>query len=153
MITGTGKMVDQNSTSTKTLSSPEFIVKSSICTTPLYKNESFLRRKYEAEGLSARQIAVLSGSAHSTINEALKTFGIIKTARIGGRVPFGWKMVSGVRVPHIRQQKIVAQIQRRKKSGWSISKIIVWLRSKRIVGSSGELKWDYETVNKIIRDN
>ncbi|MBN8538421.1 MAG: hypothetical protein J0M15_15315 [Deltaproteobacteria bacterium] len=72
-------------------------IESSISTTPLFRNKAFLNQKYAIEGLTARQIAVLIGSSHSTINNALVRFEILRTARVSGREVYGTKSQGGNR--------------------------------------------------------
>lgn len=143
-------MVEQSSPWTKTRSSPSFTMKSSICTTPLFRNESFLRQKYELEGLSARQIAVLIQCSHSTINRALDDFGITKSKRQGGWVEYGWKMKNGKRVPHVRQQRIIDQIMRWKNRGWSYRKIAKLLSSRGVKSPSGIERWSIASLRRVL---
>lgn len=148
-----GKMVDQSIPWTTTESSPKFTIISSICTMPLFKNKEFLSEKYEVEGLSARQIALLIGCSHSVINRALESFGITKTLRRGGWVEFGWKMKNGKLVKHIRQQMVIQQMLRKRFRGWSYSKIATWLNAKGIESTSSKSMWYHTTVARIVSAN
>ena len=131
-------------------SSPKIEVFSVICTTPLYKNEDFLRQKYEVEGLSARQIAVLISCSHDTVNRALEKFGIIKTLSKTGRVPYGWKIVKGKRVPHVHQQHTIKKIKRLQSQGWSHNKIADYLNKLLIPPANGSI-WHPGTVSRTLK--
>ena len=134
-----------------TPSSLSLRIKSSICTTPLYENKTYLCQKYHVEGLPARQISVLIGCAHSTINDALERFGIRKEPRISGWVPYGYKYVQGQRVPHVREQIVIRKIQERKAKGWSNARIADWLNKKGIKSPSRKAVWYPPTVGRIAR--
>ncbi len=142
-------MVDLFSSMTNKTSSAYIALNSSICTTPLSDNKAFLVQKYSVEKLSARQIGVLAGCAHSTINDALDRFGIRKTKRAGGHVPYGWKMKLGRIAKHTREQIVIAQIVRRKQKGWSNVRIAEWLSIRRIKTPSGRVTWSSATVGRI----
>lgn len=126
-------------------------VKSIVSTTPLFENKDYLIQKYTVEKLSARQIAVLIGCAHSTINDALARFGITKTRRIGGHVPYGYKMENGRRVPHVREQKVIDQILRAHDRGWSNRRIAEWLNSRGVKSPSQQGRWYGPAIARIIR--
>src|SRR5438046_2350486 len=117
---------------TRNVSSVDLRVISCVCTTPEFRNEVFLKHLYEVEKLSARQIAVLTGCGHSTINEALRRYGIDRQIRRGGQSPFGYKRSIGKLVPDSRQQRVLHKIQTKASAGWSPNKIATWLNSSRI---------------------
>lgn len=134
-----------------TRSSPKLRVKSEICTTPLFANKEFIYQKYHVEGVSARQLAVLIGCAHSTINRALEEMGIRKEPRISGWVPYGYKYERGVRIPHVREQIVIRKILERKSKGWSNHRIADWLNKKSIKSPSRKAIWYPCTVGRIAR--
>lgn len=146
------KMVESNPGSTTLCSSPKPTMVSSICTTPPFRSESFLRRKYEVEGLSARQIAFLIGCAHSVINRALITYGIKKTQQRSGWVEYGWKFKLGKRVPHVRQRTVIQQMQRWKSRGWTYQRIAQRLNDRKIPAPAGG-NWHGSAVGKILKRN
>ena len=127
-------------------------MKSSVCTTPLYKNEDFLRQKYEVEKLSARQIAVLISCSHDAINRALSTFGIRKRKIKSGYAPYGHKLHKNKVVPHVRQQKIIKQMQRLRKKGWSYKKIADRLNDCGVKTPTGKDKWYGCGVRRILKN-
>ena len=146
-----GLVVAQESSCTTPCSSPQFTMKSSICTTSLFKNPVFLRQKYEAEGLSARQIAFLIGCAHSVINRALDKYKIKKSMRRPGYAEYGWAIRFGRKVRHVRHQKIIQQMIRKKHKGWSDSRAAEWLNHREIPSPSGKAKWYGSTVARVIK--
>jgi len=131
-------------------SSPKFTVISSVCTTPLFRRESFLRQKYEQERLSARQIAFLIGCSHSVINRALIQFGIKKLGQRSGWVEYGWKFKLGKRVKHVRQQTIIQQMKRWRSKGWAYGRIAERLNVRKIPAPAGDI-WYGSTVGKITK--
>jgi len=142
--------MDQASAETTNCSPANVQMESIVSTTPLFENRDFLNQKYTVEGLSARHIALLIGCAHSTINDALERFGIAKTRRLGGHVPYGYKMANGHRVKHTREQKILQQIQTKNARGWSNVKISDWLNTRGVRSPDGSV-WYPATVGRLLR--
>jgi IS30 family transposase len=124
--------VDKSSPKTTFPSSPVLRIVSTICTTPPFRNEAFLKLKYEVEGMSARQIAVLTDCPHSVINRALARFEIQKVQHRQSRPKFGIKIEKCRREPHVRQQQLIAQMQRLRCKGMSYSKIAEKLNLRKI---------------------
>lgn len=152
LIRGHRKMVELSMALSSLGSSPKFTVVSAVCTTPLFRRESFLRQKYEQERLSARQIAFLIGCSHSVINRALVQFGIKKIGQRSGWVEYGWKFKLGRRVPHRRQQIIIEQMYRMRRRGWTFQRIAQKLNERKISAPAGD-KWYGATVGKILKRN
>jgi len=119
-------------------------------TTPLFSNKSFLTQKYTVEGLSARQIAVLIGSSHSTINAALIRLGIAKEKRRSGWLEYGIKFENGRRVPHVRAQKIIESMVNKRSHRWSYAKICQWLEERGVRSPSGQKRWYPGSVKRLI---
>lgn len=143
--------MERPTTKTIRTSSANVALNSIICTTPLYDNKAFLIQKYVQERLTARQIGVLAGCAHSTINDALDKFGITKSRKHrGGHIPYGWKMKNCRVVRHTREQMIIQQIWRRKQKGWSNAKIAKSLSDRGIKSPSGNQIWSPATVGRIV---
>ncbi|HRK06600.1 MAG TPA: hypothetical protein PLZ57_02425 [Pseudobdellovibrionaceae bacterium] len=69
--------------------------------------------------------------------------------RHGGQVPYRYKMAKGHCVKHIREQKILQQIRRMKKHGWSNAKISDWLYA-RGVRSPAESVWHPVTEGRVL---
>jgi IS30 family transposase len=133
------------------LTSTEIRVKSDVCTTPLFENKDFLTQKYVIEGLSARQIAVLIGCSHSTINNALIRYGIQKQIRKSGWIELGFRLSNGLRVPHVREQNLLERMRHRKVQGWSNAKISAWLNDQNIPSPSGKSQWYPATIGRLLR--
>ena len=146
-------MVAQQQSWDKSSSSPRFTIKSGICTTRLFKNESFLRQKYEVEGLSARQIAFLIGSSHNAVNRSLDYYKIKRRPHRGGWVEFGWKMKNGKRVPHVRQQNVIQQMKRWKDRGWSNRRIAERLNEREVSTPTGKGRWYGSNIGRILKNN
>jgi hypothetical protein len=145
------KMVDLSLPKTINMSSPKIKIISYIKTKSSYRNEAFLKQKYEVERLSARQIAILIGCGHSTINTALEKMGLKKERRFSGHVPYGYKMVFGKRVEHTREQNIIKQMTAKYEKGWSGTKIASWLDERKIKPPASEKNWYSGTVLALIR--
>ena len=144
-------MVDLFAPKTNPASSLNLKIKSSICKSPLYSSEDFLIQKYVAEKMSARQISVLIGCAHSTINDALDKFGITKSKRHrGGHIPYGWKLKFCRIVHHTREQNIIQQMAKWKARGWSNKRIAARLSNRGIRSPSGDSPWSAATVGRIL---
>jgi IS30 family transposase len=142
-------MVDKNPDEIFDTYSMHLRIESTVSTTPLFRSKSFLNQKYTVEGLSARQIAVLIGCGHSTINSALKRHGLATEARESGWVQYGTKLAGGLRMPHVREQMIIDTIRRMRASGWSYHRINHWLHRRGIRCPSGRGRWHSATVRRI----
>ncbi|OFZ17759.1 MAG: hypothetical protein A2Z20_02690 [Bdellovibrionales bacterium RBG_16_40_8] len=143
-------MVERHAPKTNSTSSTNVALNSNICTTPLSDNKAFLIQKYVVEKVSARQIGVLAGCAHSTINDALDRFGITKSKRPSGHIPYGSKMKKCRLVHHTREQNIIQQIWRRKRKGCSNAKIAKSLSNRGIKSPAGNPTWSPATVGRIL---
>ncbi len=144
-------MVADSLASSSKVSSLKCTIMSSLCTTPLFRNEAFLREKYEQEELSARQIAFLIGCSHSVINAALDRYGIKKTKRRRGWVEYGWKLLRGRRVPHTRHQKVIQQIKKWRDRGWSFAQISDRLNKRAVLSPSKTTNWYPSTVKRVLK--
>ncbi|PIT99462.1 MAG: hypothetical protein COT74_10710 [Bdellovibrionales bacterium CG10_big_fil_rev_8_21_14_0_10_45_34] len=131
------------------LSSKHLTIKSTVSTTPLFRNKAFLNQKYTVEGLTARQIAVLIGCGHSCINAALDRFDIKKKKQPSGWLTYGTKMENGKRVPHVRERMVIESILCKRKAGWSYQKISDWLSNRGIETPAGQTLWYHSTVRRI----
>jgi hypothetical protein len=125
-------------------------IKSTVSTTPLFRNKHFLNQKYAVEGLSARQIAVLIGCGHSCKNTALDRYDIKKKKQASGWLTYGTKMEDGKRVPHVREGMVIESILRKRKGGWSYQKISDWLSDRGIRTPTGQTRWYHSTVRRIV---
>lgn len=91
------------------------------------------------------------GCGHSTINEALERYGISKEPRKSGWIEYGFKLVEGKRVAHVRERIIIEQVRKKKQRGWSNARISEWLNARKVSSPSGHAKWYPGTVGRLIR--
>jgi len=143
-------LVESNPRPFINISSINLRINSTISTTPLFRNKSFLNQKYIVEKLSARQIAVLIGCSHSVINSALRRYGILTEPRESGWVKYGTKIEGGLRVPHVREQNVIESIIRKRDQGWSYNRISDWLHERGIRCPSGRGRWFPATVKRVV---
>ena len=126
--------------------------------TPLYRNEEFLREMYLKKRLSTRQIAREICSARSTVKEALGRFGIPlrpddEAHRLNkGQLAYGERFVNGKTVRHIAEQRVLAKILELRDKGTSYGGITDWLNAGGIPTKNRVGKWDRPTIYKIIRN-
>jgi len=132
-------------------SSVYFKIKSSICTSPLYRKEAWLRQKYLVEKLSARQIGVLIGCSHNAVNRALKKFGMIREPSKHGRLGYevGWSRDG--RFYEKSRMKTVKWMTDLRDKGVSYREIASRLEKKGIPTPSGKTKWYACTVRSILK--
>jgi hypothetical protein len=143
--------VEHLSASTAVRSSPKFTVISRVCTTPLFRSETFLRQKYEHERLSARQISFLIGCSHSIINKALTDFKIKKRAQQSGWIEYGWQLKLGKRTKFHREQVVIRLMQKWRKEGSTLNNIAQRLNDLNISSPKGSGKWHSTTIGRILK--
>ncbi len=129
---------------------------STIQSTPLYRNEEFLRDLYLEKQLSTGQIAREIRSARSTVKEALLGFGILMRRgddahRLNkGQLAYGERLVQGHVVPHLAEQKILSKIVGLRQSGATYATIAAWLNSQGHPTKNRARAWDRPTIYKMI---
>ena len=125
---------------------------SSIQYLPLVKQESFLRAKYEVEGLSVNQIAALTFSSRSTIVKYLERFSIPFRSedRQAGVLPFGKKWRQRRIVLNAQEQVAIEKAKRLRDQGLSYEKIAAVMNAVGIKTRSSGSKWYAKTVRDII---
>lgn len=126
---------------------------STVCTTPLYRKEQFLRQKYLVENMSARQIAVLIGHSHHAVNSALKKFGMKRDIAIRGRLGFEVHWGPTGRIVPARLEAIVRWMTKLRSDGASYREIAQRLETKSVEAPSGRVKWYAGTVRSILKRN
>lgn len=146
-------MVDQFSPKTNTTSSINLKLISTICTSPLYRKEVWLRSKYEAEKMSARQIAVLIGCSHHSVNSALKQFGMKRDTPIRGRLGFEVRWGPNGRIVPRKLKTLIQWITKLRDKGLSYREIASRLERKGVDAPSGRVKWYACTVRSILMRN
>jgi recombinase len=146
-------MVDQLSPKTNTASSINLKLISSICTSPLYRKEEWLKQKYQVEKLSARQIAVLIGCSHHSVNCALKRFSMKRDIAIRGRLAFEVRWGPKGRIIPRRLKALVSWMAKLRTQGLSYREIARRLEGRGVKAPSGQVKWYGCTVRSILFRN
>ena len=133
---------------------PKPLVISSISVVPLHRQESFLRQKYESEGLSTRQIAAQTFSARSIVSKYLKQHGVaVKLANPSrkGQIAFGEKVVQGKLRKQMTEAEAVEAMSRLRNQGYSYRQIAAWLDAKGVKTKNRRGRWQAATVMKILK--
>jgi hypothetical protein len=128
-------------------------MKSSVCTSPLYRKEAWLRQKYLVENLPARQIAVLIGCSHHAVNGALNKFGMKRDIAVRGRLGFEVRWGPNGRIVPTRLKALVRWMTKLRQNGSSYREIARRLEAKGIEAPSGRIKWYACTVRSILKRN
>lgn len=128
-------------------------VKSSICTSPLYRKKWWLVQKFCVEKLSAREIAVLVGHSHHAVNQALKKFGLIREPSKTGRLGFGVRFSSRGRTFDARLKRVIAWMARMQERGASYLEIARELQKEAVNPPGGGKRWYGGTVRNILKKN
>lgn len=145
--------MDQFSPKTNTASSINLKLISSICTSPLYRKEEWLRQKYQSEKMSARRIAVLIGCSHHSVNCALKRFGMKRDVAIRGRLGFEVRWGPKGRIVPRRLKALVLWMTKLRSEGRSYREIACRLEKRGVKAPSGQVKWYGCTVRSILIRN
>lgn len=136
---------------------PKPLIVSSISVTPLYKQECFLRQKYEVEGLSIRQIAAQVFSARSTVAGQMKAFKIplrdcTEQLRFNkGQMAFGERQTAQGVIPHKGQEDVMGIMIKLRSKDYSYWKIADELTRRGIPTKNGNRQWKAATVMKICK--
>lgn len=133
---------------------PKPLVISSISVVPIHRQESFLRQKYEAEGLSTRQIAAQTFSARSTVSKYLKKHGVaVKPANPSrkGQIAFGEKVEGGTLRKKMTETEAITAMVRLRNEGYSFRQIAAWLDAKGVKTKNRRNRWQAATVMKILK--
>lgn len=136
---------------------PKPLMISSINVLPPYRQVSFLRQKYEAEGLSIRQISAQIFSARGVIARHMREFGISlrsyeKTLALSkGQIAFGERKTGEGIIDHKKQKEVIALMQRLRAKNLSYWKIAEELTNRGIPTKNGNHVWKAATVMKIIK--
>lgn len=119
---------------------------------PLVKQESFLRTKYEIEGLSPKEIADLTFSSRSTIVKYLEAFGIAlrDEDRFCGTLPFGKRWKQRQIVLNVREQSAIEKAKELRNQGLSFDKIASIMNTMGVRTKTGRTKWYAKTVRDIV---
>lgn len=119
---------------------------------PLVKQESFLRAKYEMEGLSPKEIATLTFSSRSTIVKYLEAFGIAlrHEDRFCGTLPYGKRWKGREIVTHAREQAAIEKAKQLRDQGLSFERIANVMNTMGVKTRSGRAPWYAKTVRDLI---
>ncbi len=128
-------------------------VKTSICTSPLYRKKWWLEQKYMVEKLSAREISVLVGHSHHAVNQALKRFGLLREPSQTGRLGLEVRSEPKCRIVPARTKALIKWMIRLRGKGISYREIAHRLETKGIKSPSGNSKWYACTVRLAIKRN
>lgn len=136
---------------------PKPLMISSINVLPPYRQESFLRQKYEVEGQSIRQISAQIFSAREVIAKHMREFDIPLRSydksleNNKGQMAYGERQISEGIIEHKKQQAVIALMLRLRTKNFSYWKIADELTSRGIPTKNGNSQWKAATVMKIIK--
>ena len=136
---------------------PKPSVVSSISTVPLVRQESFLRQKYEVEGLSIRQIAAQTFSARSSVAAYIKKFGIplrdcVQQLQFNkGQMGCGERHAKMGIIEHKGQGDVIDLMVKLRSKDYSYWKIAEELTRRGITTKNGYGPWKAATVMKICK--
>ena len=119
-----------------------------------YKDKDFLYQEYTVEGANLAYIAKLSGVSKTTVKKRVKSSGLIRQdnrPRLQGQVPYGWRLLKGRLVKHLREQKNIAEMAAKRTDGASYGDLVDWLNENEMKTKNGARKWDRPTVYKILK--
>jgi Recombinase. len=141
---GPDKTINFSSTKIQMISKVQYL--------PLVKQESFLRAKYEVEGLSPKEIADLTFSSRSTIVKYLETHGIAirEGDRFCGTLPYGKQWKQRQAALNDREQRAIAKAKNLRSHGHSYEKIANIMNTMGIRTKTGRTKWYAKTIRDII---
>ena len=121
----------------------------------LVRSRGFLQDKYTRRGLSARQIAQETGTAHSTVLSALSAAGLTAESsknghkRLSGQVPFGYVVVDQRLVKCPEEQIVIRMVRQLRVNGLSLRRIAEEL-NRRLIPTKNNGVWQGNTVKKIL---
>lgn len=146
------KMVALGTANTISFSSAKIQMISRVQYLPLVKQESFLRAKYETEGLSPKEIADLTFSSRSTIVKYLESHRIAlrDEDRFCGTLPFGKRWKQRQVVLNAREQSAIDKAKELRSQGLSFEKIANVMNTMSVRTKTGRTKWYAKTVRDII---
>lgn len=145
-------MVAYDEAITAKLSSTKIQMISRVQYLPLVKQECFLRTKYEAEGLSPKEIAALTFSSRSTIVKYLEAYNIAlrKEDSFCGSLPFGKRWKDRQITINTREQVAIAKAKELRGQGLSFEKIARVMNTMGVKTKTGRTKWYAKTIRDII---
>jgi len=123
--------------------------------TPLWKDKEFLTQKYATQGRSISQIAEETFSSKSAVREALLGFGFKlkgqgKPGRRPSQMPYGYRMLDGLLVPHLGEQRIIASVKKMVGDGLSYRKVCEFLTSVGVPTKNKGKSWQPEMIRRVL---
>lgn len=124
----------------------------------LYKNKSFLHKKYVVEGLSCEEIATQIFSARTTVLKYLKLHNIpirevgSNTKRVRG-LAYGKKIKTRNLAEHQRELDAIAKMKELGDKGFSFWKIADVLNTMKVPTKTRKGRWHARTVQAILLRN
>jgi len=123
--------------------------------TPLWKSKTFLEEKYLKNGRSMAQIANEILSSRATVRDALIEFKIPireqgKPALRPAQVPYGFKRLDGLLVPHLNEQRVIQSVRKMSDDGLSYRKICDFLTSVGVPTKNRGKGWQPEMIRRLL---
>ncbi len=118
-----------------------------------WQDKSVLHQKYVVEGRSMAHIGKEFLYSKNGIRAALIRFGIpIRKAAVKGRnsnINYGQRLVSGRRIEHQAEQRVIQTVVDMRKEGLSYDKIAAFLSKIQVPTKKKGQKWHHEVVRLI----
>lgn len=130
----------------------QFIKTITFCSKPLYKDESFLRQKYEQEKLHPNEIAKLAFSSRQTIKKYLRYYKIVlrsEDTRTRKIPQFGLKILKHREELHKAEQRVIQKITSLRNQGLSYRQIANTLNAMGFKTRMNRGGWHANTVMNI----
>lgn len=111
-----------------------------------------LKTLFVERAWSVGQISNFTGWPRTTILDALQANGLTRDPKPTVKPCYGWKLVDGVRVPHVRQQLVIQKIKKLRDKNYSLNRIASELNTQAVPSPGGK-KWDHKTIRIILNRN
>jgi len=137
---------------------PKLSIISSIQQVPLFRNEFFLRQKYEIERLTTQEIATQIFSSRTAVATALKMYGIPIRSNEGGhktrsQLRYGEAWRCRQVVVHQREQENIAKMKKLREQDFSYWKIAAVFNSMKVPTKTGRGRWHARAIQKVLDDS
>jgi hypothetical protein len=144
----------------RTVSSPDqtksyLLEKIDYIHTPPWRSRTFLEEKYTKEGRSIAQIAAQTLSSRAAVRDALIEFGIPlkrqgKPGLRPAQVPYGYRRLEGLLVPHLGEQRVIQSVRKMSKDGLSYRQICDFLTSVGVPTKNQGKGWQPEMIRRLL---
>lgn len=116
---------------------------------------SSLRKEYEENGLSLRQIAAQKVHSRTKISELLRSEGVTIRAPSQAygnpsQLRFGYKKKAGKVVPHLGEQQVIGAIIDLRAEGMTFRQIAQRMTTLRIPSKNGKYHWHPMMVKRVL---